>query len=107
MHHKCRSQSVIPFYGITKIPEEDEYAMVIRYAKYGDLRNYIRKSFSNLNWTDKANILIELSNALNSLHKMNLLHRDFHCKNILVDEEKRIFINDFELCQSIDSEIGE
>ena len=80
--------------------------MVIRYAKHGDLRNYIRKFFSQLTWTDKAKILIELSKALNYLHQMNLLHRDFHCKNILVDEEHRILINDFELCQSVDSEIS-
>src|ERR1051325_8833155 len=106
MHHMCRSQYVVPFYGITKMPKGDEYAMVIQYAKYGDLRNYIRKSFPSLKWTDKANILIELSKALNSLHQMNFLHRDFHCKNILVDEDKRIFINDFELCQPTDSEIG-
>ncbi|CAB4435997.1 unnamed protein product [Rhizophagus irregularis] len=48
MHHKCRSQSVIPFYGITKIPGRNEYAMVIRRAKYGDLRNYIHENRSIL-----------------------------------------------------------
>jgi serine/threonine protein kinase len=79
--------------------------MVIKFAKYGDLRNYIRKC-SLLNWTDKANILIKISKAINFLHQMNLFHRDFHCKNILVDEEHRILINDFDLCQSSDSEIG-
>ncbi|RGB38905.1 kinase-like domain-containing protein [Rhizophagus diaphanus] len=105
IHHKCRGQNIIPFYGITKAPEEDEYAMVIQCAKYGDLRNYIRKFFSSLNWTDKANILIKVSKALNFLHQMNLFHKDIHCKNILVDEEHRILINDFGLCQSSDSEI--
>ena len=106
MHHKCRSQSVIPFYGITKAPERNEYAMVIRYAEHGDLRNYIRKIFPKLTWTNKAKILIKLSKALNSLHQTNLLHRDFHCKNILVDKDDTIFISDFELCQPIDSDIG-
>ncbi|CAB5365193.1 unnamed protein product [Rhizophagus irregularis] len=105
IHHKCRGQNIIPFYGITKAPEEDEYAMVIQCAKYGDLRNYIRKFFSSLNWTDKANILIKVSKALNFLHQMNLFHKDIHCKNILVDEEHRVLINDFGLCQSSDSEI--
>ena len=79
--------------------------MVIRHAKHGDLRNYIRK-FPKLTWTDKAAILIKLSKALNSLHQMNVLHRDFHCKNILVDNGNVIFISDFGLCQPIDSEIG-
>ena len=106
MHHKCRNQYVIPFYGITKALKGDEYAMVVRYAEYGDLRNYIRKFFSKLTWANKAEILIKLSKALNSLHQMSLLHRDFHCKNILVDNDNIIFISDFGLCQPIDSEIG-
>ena len=106
MHHKCRSQSVVPFHGITKLPEGNEYAMVIRRAEYGDLRQYINKFFSKLTWTDKVEILIKLSKALKSIHEMNLIHRDFHCKNILVDEDKRILISDFGLCQPIDSQIG-
>ncbi|GES77932.1 kinase-like domain-containing protein [Rhizophagus clarus] len=105
IHHKCRNPRVVPFYGITKAPKGNEYAMVIRLAKHGDLRNYIHKFFPKLTWADRAKILIELSKALNSLHQMNLIHRDFHCKNILVDENDRIFISDFGLCQPIDSEI--
>ena len=81
--------------------------MVVRHAEHGDLRNYIRKFFPKLTWTDRANILIELSKALNSLHQMDLVHKDFHCKNILVDEDDRIFISDFGLCQPVDLEIGE
>jgi serine/threonine protein kinase len=96
----------VPFYGITKAPGGNEYAMVIRHAEHGDLRNYIRKFFPKLTWTYRAKILIELSKALNSIHQMNLVHKDFHCKNILVDENDRIFISDFGLCQPIDSEIG-
>ena len=80
--------------------------MVIRRAEHGDLRNYIRKSFSKLTWTDRAKILVELSKALNSLHQLNLLHKDFHCKNILVDKDNAIFISDFGLCQPTDSETG-
>ncbi|RGB38921.1 kinase-like domain-containing protein, partial [Rhizophagus diaphanus] len=97
--------NIIPFYGITKSPEGDEYAMIIKHAEHGDLRNYIRKFFPKLTWTDRIKILIELSKALNFLHKMNLLHMDFHCKNILVDETDRIFLSDFGLCQPIDSEM--
>ncbi|CAB4486202.1 unnamed protein product [Rhizophagus irregularis] len=105
IHHQCRNPRVVPFYGITKAPGGNEYAMVIRHAEHGDLRNYIRKFFPKLTWTYRAKILIELSKALNSIHQMNLVHKDFHCKNILVDENDRIFISDFGLCQSIDSEI--
>ncbi|PKK64563.1 kinase-like protein [Rhizophagus irregularis] len=105
IHHQCRNPRVVPFYGITKAPKGNEYAMVIRHAKHGDLRNYICDFFPKLTWTDRVKILIELSKALNSIHQMNLLHKDFHCKNILVDEGDRIFISDFGLCQPIGSEI--
>src|SRR5688572_8344968 len=101
MHHKCRSQSVIPFYGITKVPGRNEYAMVIRRAKYGDLRNYINKFFSELTWADRIEILINISKALKHIHEMNLIHRDFHCKNVLVDENRSILICDFGLCTPV------
>jgi serine/threonine protein kinase len=91
---------------MTKSPKGNEYAMVIKHAERGDLRNYIREIFSKLTWTDRAKILIELSKALNSLHQMNLLHKDFHCKNILIDDDEKIFISDFGLCQPIDSKTG-
>ncbi|GBB83953.1 hypothetical protein RclHR1_01060017 [Rhizophagus clarus] len=105
IHHKCRNPRVIPFYGITKSPEGNDYAMVIKHAEYGDLREYIRTFYPKLTWTDRAKILIELSEALNSLHQKNLVHRDFHCKNILIDKDVKVFISDFGLCQPIDSEI--
>ncbi|CAB5357415.1 unnamed protein product [Rhizophagus irregularis] len=41
IHHKCRNPRVIPFYGIAKAPVGNEYAMIIRHAEHGDLRNYI------------------------------------------------------------------
>ncbi|RGB38925.1 kinase-like domain-containing protein, partial [Rhizophagus diaphanus] len=47
-----------------------------------------------------------ISKALKHIHEMNLVHRDFHCKNILVDEYRRILISDFGLCKPIDSTIG-
>src|SRR4051812_4751907 len=105
MHHECRGQSVIPFYGITKVPEINKYAMVIRHANYGDLRKYI-KIFPELTWADRIEILLNISKALKSIHEKNLVHRDFHCKNILVDENRGILISDFGLCKPIDLKIG-
>src|SRR6266542_250342 len=105
MHHKCRSPTVIPLYGVTKAHKGNGYAMVIKHEEHGDLMNYIRK-FPKLTWTDKVKILIEISKALNSLHESNILHRDFHCKNLLVDDDNKVYIVDFGLCIPVDSEIG-
>ncbi|CAB4436011.1 unnamed protein product [Rhizophagus irregularis] len=76
MHHKCRNPNVIPFYGITKVPNRNEYAM-----GYG---NKTRKI---------------------CLHEMNLVIGIFIVKIFLVDEDRRILISDFGLCKPIDSTI--
>ncbi|EXX71761.1 hypothetical protein RirG_075630 [Rhizophagus irregularis DAOM 197198w] len=65
MHLECCGQSVIPFYGITKVPEKNKYAMVMRRAKYGDLRKYIKNS-PELTWADRIEILINISKEFGS-----------------------------------------
>ncbi|CAB5326606.1 unnamed protein product [Rhizophagus irregularis] len=65
MHLECRGQSVIPFYGITKVPEKNKYAMVMRRVKYGDLRKYIKNS-PELTWADRIEILINISKEFGS-----------------------------------------
>ena len=89
-----------------KVSERNEYAMVIRRSKYGDLRKYI-KLFPKLTQADRIEILINISKALKHIHEMNLIHRDIHCRNILVDENRRILISDFGLCSPVDSTISE
>jgi hypothetical protein len=45
--------------------------------------------FPKLTWTDRVKDSYRafiLSKALNSIHQMNLPNKDFHYKNILVDE---------------------
>jgi serine/threonine protein kinase len=73
--------------------------MILKKAKNGDLSNYIKKNYKNLTWLDKLNLLLDISKALNSIHQIKLLHKDFHSKNILVDDETKIYIGDFGLCQ--------
>ena len=73
--------------------------MILKKAKYGDLRNYLKKNHKNLAWLDKLKMLLDILKALNSIHEKKLLHKDFHCKNIFVDDGDKIYIGDFGLCQ--------
>ncbi|RHZ78284.1 hypothetical protein Glove_166g119 [Diversispora epigaea] len=51
----------IQFYGITQDPETRAYMMVLDYAKDGNLREYLKINFNNINWKQKLLDLRELS----------------------------------------------
>ncbi|RHZ86453.1 hypothetical protein Glove_50g35 [Diversispora epigaea] len=43
----------IRFYGITQDPETHSYMMVLAYKKEGNLREYLKINFNNINWKQK------------------------------------------------------
>src|SRR6266511_3644373 len=55
----------------------------MRYADNGNLTDYITKSFKNLKWKDKIEILYNITIGLNNIHQERLVHHDFHSGNIL------------------------
>ncbi|CAG8591221.1 5967_t:CDS:10, partial [Diversispora eburnea] len=104
IHHLCHTTCAIPFYGLTKGLKNNrlDYAMVMKKAKYGDLRDFLntvndKNNNIKFDWKDKITLLLEISKSLKTLHGMDILHRDFHCKNIFVDENFKIYIGDFGL----------
>ncbi|RHZ73899.1 hypothetical protein Glove_228g112 [Diversispora epigaea] len=109
IHHLCQNTCAIPFYGLTKKPSNKglDYAMVMKKVKYGDLRNFLqtvnnknknkKKCNTKFDLKDKITLLLEISKLLRSLHEMNVLHRDFQCKNIFVDENFKVYIGNFGL----------
>ncbi|RHZ80006.1 hypothetical protein Glove_139g394 [Diversispora epigaea] len=92
----------IQFYGITQDPETHSYMMVLDYAKDGNLREYLKINFNNINWKQKLDNLQELSYRLMVIHKLDIVHQDFHPGNILSSSFKNImFISDFGLSKLI------
>ncbi|KAF0463063.1 kinase-like protein [Gigaspora margarita] len=93
-----RSVSLHPninlLYGLTKDPIDEHYVLILQFANEGNLREYLRKNFKELKWTDKYRIGKEISQGLLFLHNNNIVHRDLHSKNILVHERK-MMIADF------------
>ncbi|RHZ77237.1 hypothetical protein Glove_184g61 [Diversispora epigaea] len=71
----------IKFYGITQDPETHSYMMVLYYAKDGNLREYLKINFNNINWEQK-------------LENLYIVHQDFHPGNILSSD----FKNDLQIC---------
>ncbi|RHZ83830.1 hypothetical protein Glove_87g152 [Diversispora epigaea] len=92
----------IRFYGITQDPETHSYMMVLNYAKDGNLREYLKINFNNINWKQKLDNLRELSINLMNIHKLDIVHQDFHPGNILSsDFEDGLEISDFGLSKLI------
>ncbi len=50
--------------------------MVLEFADGGNLRNYLKNSFSLLSWSDKFKMAIEITKGLMRLHDEQIIHRD-------------------------------
>ncbi|RHZ82407.1 hypothetical protein Glove_109g43 [Diversispora epigaea] len=73
----------IQFYGITQDLETHKYIMVLSYADGGNLRNYLKSNFNNLNWKKKLLNLCYLVDIFRNIHELDILHKDLHPGNIL------------------------
>ncbi|RHZ88783.1 hypothetical protein Glove_21g205 [Diversispora epigaea] len=92
----------IRFYGITQDPETHSYMMVLEYAADGNLREYLKINFNNINWEQKLLNLRKLSSRLMNIHKLDIVHQDFHPGNILsYDFKGFMYISDFGLSKLI------
>ncbi|RHZ79211.1 hypothetical protein Glove_151g65 [Diversispora epigaea] len=93
----------IKFYGITQDPETLSYMMVLEFAEDGNLRDNLKINFNNINWIQKLYNLYILSLKLMKIHKLDIVHQDFHPGNILSSNFKNysMMISDFGLSKLI------
>ncbi|CAB5375858.1 unnamed protein product [Rhizophagus irregularis] len=81
------------FLGVTKDPVHDDYIIILQYANQGNLREYLEKSFLSLHWKDKAQMALDITCGLKYLHSRQIIHRDLHAKNILVNNGMPAYID--------------
>ncbi|CAB4426294.1 unnamed protein product [Rhizophagus irregularis] len=79
-------QNINCILGITKVSKS--YILVLEYANEGDLRDYLKKKFTSLQWKDKTQMALDIACGLKFLHLKDIIHRDLHSKNILVNNGK-------------------
>ncbi|PKY25232.1 kinase-like protein [Rhizophagus irregularis] len=99
---------IIRVHGITKDPKLGEYMLVMQYASGGDLHNWLQKEFADITWNKKKlAILWQISEGLETIHKADYIHRDFHSGNILYDlssiKRHQWLIGDLGLSQPADN----
>ncbi|RHZ67570.1 hypothetical protein Glove_300g23 [Diversispora epigaea] len=101
----CRSKYVLPIFGITQDPKTMEYAIVLRYMKNGNLRDYLQQN-KILSWTERLLLLESFLAGLNVIHDKGYIHCDLHPGNLMITEAfdnlKFIRLGDLGFCRPKD-----
>jgi serine/threonine protein kinase len=79
---KKSTSSPLPFYGITQDPETNEYIMVLEYMDDGNLRDHLKNKFNKIDWKFKLDYLVICANFFKNIHKLDIIHHDFHPGNV-------------------------
>ena len=98
---KVKSGMIVPCFGITKFPDNGNYAIVLNYYLEGNLRDYLQKNHSNLTLKNRITIFEYLCGALYAIHEKDLIHCDLHSGNILL-YGGNCYITDLGLCGPVD-----
>ncbi len=78
-----------------KVIETDDHTyLVMDMAENGDLLDYIN-SRRYLSEHMARSFFTDLVNGMDKCHKMNVVHRDLKCENLLLDSQLRLKIADF------------
>ncbi|PKY43254.1 kinase-like protein, partial [Rhizophagus irregularis] len=78
----------------------ENYILVLEYANEGNLKEYLEKKFTSLTWNNKIQMALDITSGLKFLHSKEIIHRDLHSKNILVNNGK-LLIADFGLSKKL------
>ncbi|RGB25188.1 kinase-like domain-containing protein, partial [Rhizophagus diaphanus] len=76
---------IIRYYGITQDTETKDYMIVVQYARNGNLRKYMKKNPTGIIWKRKLDILFGVATALYRIHRENIVHRNLHSGNVLIN----------------------
>ena len=94
---------IVECYGITKFPDNGNYAIVLSHHEEGNLRDYLQNNHSKLTLKDRITIFRGLCSSLYRIHEKDLIHCDLHSGNMLI-QASSCRITDLGLCGPVDDE---
>ncbi|MBL7995406.1 protein kinase [bacterium] len=95
---KLRHPFVVKVYATGESMGRGYIAMEI--LKKGDLKSYLKTNFP-LKHNELERLLICIAEGLSYIHQQAIVHRDFKCENIMLDEHFNPKIMDFGLSKSV------
>ncbi|KAG0240350.1 hypothetical protein BGW41_007063 [Actinomortierella wolfii] len=93
-------ENVIKCWGVTWIESARVYGMVLQFAAFGSLRDFLREHFNRLDWHRKIRLARDVAMGLRFIHEEDVCHHDLHSRNVLIDHNKRALITDFGLSRN-------
>ncbi|GBB87509.1 hypothetical protein RclHR1_00140013 [Rhizophagus clarus] len=98
---------VVRCFGITKDPKTNNF-MIVMDLKKCSLRQHLNDNFNSLSWNKKIIMLRGISIGLRDIQNSGLIHRDFHCGNLLNNiYDSEVYITDLGLCQPANVKQGD
>ena len=101
-----KHNNLIEIYDVVTI--KDDFFVHMQYVKGKTLNQYIKRKYYYIN--DKSlnilkNLFTNIAITIDFLHKNNIVHTDIIGANIMVDDELKITIIDFDFALILDKEI--
>ncbi|UZO22921.1 uncharacterized protein OCT59_015269 [Rhizophagus irregularis] len=95
--------NILKIYGMSQNSDTEEFIIVLEYAEGGNFNDYLYRNYKSFNWSNKLQILMNIIKGLKEIHQKQMIHRDFHTKNILFKhiEYINICISDMGLCGEV------
>jgi len=102
----CRHPGIIGFYGCTL--KDNKIGILMQLCSMGSLRSYMN-SMSELGespftFETKLRILLDIAKCMSYLHRVNVVHRDLKCDNVLLDDALQPKLIDFGLSKVLDDQ---
>ncbi len=67
---------IFSFFTADTIHQTKRYSLVLEYADSGTLNAYLNEHFNELDWNNKYQLALQLTNAVECIHNYDIIHHD-------------------------------
>lgn len=97
---KIQSNNLIQVYDIVQ-HNKFVYLKLEYFENSMPLREFLKKDDEQLSLLNISNILYQVANSIDFLHRNNLVHLDIIDKNILINQDLEVKLNDFDFIRTL------